>query len=154
MTMRAWDPFREMETLRREIDRALTNALPGMSPGSGTATFLPGRAARAYPLVNVSEDRDNVYVEALAPGIDPQALNLTVVRNTLTISGEKTGPRDVPAEAYHRSERAAGKFFRTIELPVEVDSNRVQARYANGLLTITLPKSEAAKPKQIQIEVS
>ena len=128
----------------------MTNA----SAGSGAVAFLPGRAARAYPLVNVGEDRDNVYVEALAPGIDPQALNLTIVRNTLTISGEKIGPRDVPAEAYHRSERAAGKFLRTIELPTEVDSNRVQARYANGLLMVTLPKAETAKPKQIQIEVS
>ena len=153
--MRMFDPFREMEALRREIDRAFGNVSPGAAPGgAGTVAFLPGRAARAYPLINLSEDRDNVYVEALAPGIDPQALNVTVVGNTLTLSGEKSGLRDIAAEAYHRNERAAGRFVRTVDLPVEVDSDKVQAQYTNGLLTITLPKAEAAKPQQIQVTVS
>jgi HSP20 family protein len=153
-SMPTWDPFREMEALRREIDRAFANAQVGGTNGGGRVAFLPGRSARTYPFVNLTEDRDNFYVEALAPGVDPQSLDLSVVRNTLTLSGEKTGPRDVPAEAYHRSERAAGKFVRTVELPTEVDHEKVKAQYTNGLLLITLPKAEIAKPRQVQVAVS
>ena len=151
--MRMWMGIPEMEALRREIDRAFTNVLPGGSAGGSQAAFLPGRAARAYPLINLAEDKDNVTIEALAPGIDPNALELTVVRNTLTIAGEKLAPRVNSDEAWHRSERAAGKFVRTIELPVDVDSERIQAQYINGLLKITLPRAEAAKPRQIQVAV-
>lgn len=148
-------PFVDMDALRRELERMYSqNYGRGGSGGGRQVAFLPGRAARAYPLANLSEDQDNFYVEALAPGIDPQSLNLTVVRNTLTISGEKIAPAGVNAEAFHRSERAAGKFVRTIEVPVEVDSDKVQAQYVNGLLTVTLPKAEAARPRQIQVKVS
>jgi HSP20 family protein len=93
-------------------------------------------------------------VEALAPGINSESLNLTVVRNTLTVAGEKPAPAGVAPEAFHRSERAAGKFIRTIDLPVEVNADKVSARYTDGLLTITLPKAEAAKPRQIKVSVS
>jgi HSP20 family protein len=152
--MRTYDPFREMETLRREIDRAFSNVITGTSSSQSPIAFLPGRAARAYPLLNLSEDKENLYIEALAPGLDPQTLNLTIVRNNLTISGEKSAPQGVSNEAYHRSERAWGKFTRSVDLPVEVDSNRVQARYQDGLLQIALPKAEEAKPKQITVAVS
>ena len=153
--MRMWDPFgdmdarmRELDTIRRELDRVI-----GGQPGVGTVAFLPGRAARNYPLINLSEDRENFYVEALAPGINPESLNLTVVRNTLTLSGEKPAPEGVAPEAFHRSERAAGKFVRSVELPTEVDSSKVQAQYVDGLLNVTLPKAAAAKPKQIRVAI-
>jgi HSP20 family protein len=119
------------------------------------SAFLPGRAARRYPLINLHEDRDQVYVEALAPGVDPASLQLTVVRNTLTITGEKRRVSgEVKPEAFHRSERATGKFVRSIELPVEVDENTVKADYKNGLLVVTLPKAEKARPKQINVQVA
>lgn len=152
--MRLSHSLREMEALRREIDRAFTNALSTTADGAPQIAFLPGYSARSYPLLNLSEDKDHLYVEALAPGVDPQALDVTIVRNHLTISGEKPGSQGVAREAYHRNERAAGKFIRTIELPVEVDSNRIQAQYVDGLLKITLPKAEQAKPKQINIAIS
>ncbi|HWP58954.1 MAG TPA: Hsp20/alpha crystallin family protein [Candidatus Acidoferrales bacterium] len=150
----AWDPFEDMEALRREIDRAFEEFGFRTEPFSRVA-FLPARGPRRYPLINLHEDRDNLYVEALAPGVDPNSLNLTVVRNNLTLSGEKRhAPQEVKPEAYHRSERAAGKFVRTVELPVEVDESRVSAEYQNGLLVITLPKAEKAKPKQISVRVA
>jgi HSP20 family protein len=149
-----WDPFVEMEALRREIDRAFEGFWPQRPWRPFRTAFLPGLAARQYPLVNVHEDEANLYVEALAPGVDAKSLDLSVVGDTLTIKGEKPGLAQVAAEAYHRNERAAGRFIRTIELPTEVDRERVAADYRNGLLLITLPKSEAAKPRQIPISVA
>ncbi|NIA13868.1 MAG: Hsp20 family protein [Nitrospiraceae bacterium] len=150
MTIRTWNPFRELDVLRQEVERAFdTYGRP----------WRQGSALRAvplhYPLLNVSEDKDNVYVEALAPGIDPETLDVTVVRDTLRIAGEKQALSDeIKPEAYHRNERSAGKFVRTLTLPVEVDGESVTAEYRNGVLHITLAKVEAAKPKQIEVAVS
>ena len=143
-----------MEALRREIDRAFEQFGWRSGPMLQTA-FLPGQAARRYPLINLHEDRDTLYVEALAPGIDPASLELSVVGNMLTVSGEKRRhPADIKPEAFHRSERAAGRFIRSIELPIEVDKDNVRAEYRNGLLCITLPKAEWAKPKQITVQAA
>ena len=152
--MATWNPWNQFDALRRDIDHVFANA--GFSNGSLFRTaFLPGQAARHYPLINLSEDRDHVYVEALAPGIDPGTLDLAVIGNMLTISGEKRRhPENITPEAFHRSERAAGKFVRTIELPVEVDVDQVKAEYKQGLLMVTLPKAAAAKPKQINVQVA
>jgi len=82
-------------------------------------------------------------------------MELTVVSQTLTITGEKRRlPEDIKPEAFHRSERAAGRFRRSIDLPLEMDSARVKAEYRNGLLLVTLPKSERAKSKQIPVQVA
>lgn len=149
--MRSWDPFVEMETLRREVDRVFNSHAPVTRGGSGVGAFLPGRSARAYPLINLSEDNEGFTVEALAPGIDPEKLDITVVRNSLTLSGEKPAPEGIKSEQYHRSERSAGRFVRQISLPTEVDGDKVAARYNDGILRITLPKVEAAKPRQIKV---
>jgi HSP20 family protein len=152
--MAEWNPWQGLDALRREIDRAFDDFGFRTEPPFRTA-FLPGREARRYPLINLEEDRDNVYVEALAPGVDPASLSLNVLHNVLTISGEKRRvPGDIKPEAFHRSERATGKFVRSIELPVEVDENKVKADYKHGLLLATLPKAEQAKPKQITVQVA
>ncbi len=152
--MAVLDPFSGLDALRREIDRTFEEFWPDRPPRTWRGAFLPGRASRQYPLVNLSEDAGNVYVEALAPGVDPKTLDLSVVQGILTIKGEKPGLHQVSAEAYHRNERAAGRFVRTIELPAEVDAAKVHADYRNGLLLVTLPKSEKAKPKQIPVSVA
>jgi HSP20 family protein len=148
------DVIREMDALRREMERLFE----GVAASPRRAAFLPGRAARQYPLINTSQDPDNLYIEALMPGVDPQTLEVAVVRNTLTVSGEKTRrPAGTPAadeEAYHRSERAAGKFSRSLDLPVEVADQRVAAQYEHGVLRITLPKAESAKPRRINVAVA
>jgi len=151
--MATWDPFREMEALRREVERAFDTFEVGRRPTFRRVAFLPGYGPREYPLVNLYEDRDNVYVEALAPGVSPDSLNLSVQGNTLTISGEKPASCELPAEDYHRCERSAGKFIRTVEMPAPPDGAKVTASYKDGLLLITLPKQEQAKPKQIQVKV-
>lgn len=156
--MAEWNPWQEMERVRREIDRAFEQ-VGGRSGGRNDRTFptafLPGRAARAYPLVNVSEDADALYVTALAPGLEPTAIQLTVQDNRLTIAGEKQRlAAEIQPEAFHRSERAAGKFVRTVPLPIDVEHEQVRADYKNGLLVVTLPKAEQAKPKQIPVSLN
>lgn len=152
--MATWNPFWEMEELRREVDRAFEGMMSGRRPDIRRAAFLPGYAARQYPLVNLYEDKDNLFVEALAPGVDPSTLDLTVQGTSVTIAGEKAPSTDRPAEAYHRSERSAGKFVRTVELPFPVDDARVEATYKTGLLLVKLPKHEAAKPKSIAVKLA
>jgi len=148
------DTLREMEALRREIDRAFQN-FGFMTTPLPRAAFLPGKSARRYPLINIHEDKDNIYVEALAPGVDPKSLNVSVIKNALTIAGEKPAVNGgIEPEAFHRNERSAGKFMRNIELPAEVDEKDVKADYKNGILVIKLPKAEEAKPKQINVNVS
>lgn len=148
--------YRDMDALRREVERAFeqfTGDGGWRRPFSRTA-FLPGLGARSYPLMNVSADEDHIYVEALAPGVDPDSLEIAVVQDTLRIAGEKKPlSESVKAEAFHRNERSAGKFVRTLGLGTAVDADKVTAEYKNGLLQITLPKAEAAKPKQISVQV-
>ena len=152
--MAQWNAFEDMETLRREIDRAFEGFGIGQAPSHRVA-FLPATGPRRYPMVNLLEDKDHLYIEALTPGVDPQSLNLSVMQNRLTLSGEKSRtPGEIKPEAFHRNERASGKFVRTIDLPVEVDEARIQAEYKNGLLMITLPKAEKARPKQINVRVA
>jgi HSP20 family protein len=145
----------DMEKMRREIDRILgEDRLPSWSFPFSRISFLPGRASRAYPLINISEDHDNYYVDALAPGLEPNSLNVSVTGDQLVISGEKRPlPRSVQSEFVHRSERSAGKFSRSLSLSMGVESGKVQANYTDGVLKISLPKLEAAKPKKIQVKV-
>ena len=152
--MQRLDPFTMMEAMQREMERVSRERSSDRSPGRWRTAFLPGLGARQYPLVNLSDDAQNIYVEALAPGVDVKTLDLSVVQGTLTIKGEKPGLHQVSAESYHRNERAAGRFVRTIELPVEVDAAKVHADYRNGLLLVTLPKGEKARPRQIRISVA
>ena len=146
-------PWQTLEALRRELDRVFDETGTRNEPFFRTA-FLPGRVARRYPLTNLYEDKDTLYLEALAPGVDPATLDLKVVDNTLSIVGEKRRVAgDVKPEAFHRSERATSKFVRHLQLPVEVDEDKIRADYKDGLLIVTLPKAEKAKPKQIAVQV-
>jgi len=147
--MRYFDPFREFDALRREIDRAFQVVAAGRDVPSA---FLPGRSARTYPLVNVSENADAIEVDALAPGVNPQTLDVTADGDRLSISGEK-GSDQVAPEDYHRCERAAGKFVRTFTLPAPVDTAKIAATYNNGVLHVVLPKAEEAKPRRIAVSV-
>ena len=146
------DPFRELERMRRDMDRLLGETRGGTSSRPFRVAFLPGHAARQYPWVNIYQDGDDFRVVALAPGVDPNGVEVTAVRNTLTIRGEKVGLRDLTPERVHRSERAAGRFMRTVELPDDVDPDKVTAQYRNGLLIITAPRAEHARPRRVTVQ--
>jgi HSP20 family protein len=154
--MSSWGFLGEIERMRREMDRILDgeNVSAWSFPFSRTS-FLPGRAARSYPLVNIGEDPENIYVHALAPGIAPDALKVSVAGNQLMIVGEKTPlPDNVESEGIHRSERSAGQFARTVPFSVPIERDQVQAHYKDGVLKIVLPKSAEARPKQVQVRVA
>jgi HSP20 family protein len=148
---RFFSPFSELDALRRGIDQVFAEMWPGFS-GRGSL-FLPGRSARGYPLINLSGDPEKFVVEAFAPGLDLESLDVSVQGSTLTISGEKKGTSVVKPEAYHRNERSEGKFVRSYQLNSEIDEQKVSADYTNGILTIVLPKAESAKPKKISVRV-
>jgi len=155
MSLLSLDLFEDMERVRREIDRVLgEDRVSAWSFPFSRVSFLPGRASRSYPLMNIGEDAENVYVHALAPGIGPDTLNVSVTGDQLMISGQKTPlPDDVKPEDVHRSERSAGQFVRSVSLASAVDREKVQANYKDGVIRIVLPKSEAAIPRQVQVKV-
>jgi HSP20 family protein len=136
-------PFAELDRMSRQMDR-LTHGLMGR-PGLGF------RSARVFPPINLKEDADNYYVRAELPGIKADALDIQAVGRNLTISGERTIASEGENVKYHRREREAGKFSRIIGLPGDINTDKVDAKLANGMLTVTIAKADAAKPKQITI---
>lgn len=149
--MASWDVFRELDNLRRDMDEAFRGA--GIYRPL-TSAFLSPAGARRFPLVNFSEDEGHVYVDALVPGVDPRETDLTVLRNTVTISGERKPFVEQKGQIVHRSELGSGRFSRTLELPVDIDPNKVNAEYRDGIMRISLAKAEHAKPKKIAISLS
>lgn len=149
--MASWDVFRELDNLRKEIDQAFRGA--GYQRPFGS-TFLSPVTTRRFPLVNFSDDEGHVYMDALVPGVDPKDVDLTVLRNTLTISGERKPFAEQKGQIVHRSELGSGKFSRTLELPVDINPDKISAEYKNGIMRITMAKAEHAKPKKIEIKLS
>jgi HSP20 family protein len=130
--------------MRREME-SLMERLSGVA-GDGSM-------AGVFPPMNVSEDRDHYYVRALIPGMDASQLNVSVVNQTIAVSGTRHSPEEAGA-SYHRKERTEGAFSRSVTLPASVDGTRVGAKYVDGVLTLTLPKPEAAKPRRVTVETS
>lgn len=135
-------PFAEFEQMRQQMQRWF-DALGG----NGTGELMAG----VFPPVNVSHDNDNVYVRAEIPGISCDNLEISTTGNRLSITGKREIPKESGSVSYHRQERAEGTFNRTMTLPYEFDPERVEAHCTAGVLTVTLPKLEAAKPRQIAV---
>lgn len=150
--MASWDVMRELDNLKREIDEAFRSGGQGRSPHEGP--FLPPLTPRRFPLVDVSEDEGSLYVDVLLPGVDPAGIDLTLVRNTITISGERKPFAPQEGQIVHRSELGSGKFSRTLDLSVDVDPNKIKAHCKDGIMHIVLGKSQHAKPKKIEIKQS
>jgi HSP20 family protein len=109
-----------------------------------------GSAAGVFPPMNVSEDGERYYVRALIPGVEADQLNVSMVNQTLSVSGTRQSPDEKDA-SYHRKERVEGAFSRSLTLPAAFDGARVEAKYVDGILTLTLPKPEAAKPRRVNV---
>jgi len=138
--------FEPLQQLREELDRqfpVLWDTLSGR---------LPQLAVRSFPALNVWEEQDNLFAEAEVPGFKNEDLDISVVGNELTIKGNRQDEPSDKDTVFHRRERAVGTFTRVIRLPVEIDASRVQANLRDGVLLLTLPKSEAAKPHKIHVQ--
>jgi HSP20 family protein len=134
--------FGDFDQIRREMLRLLD-----ASTGDGA----PDGAAGVFPPINITQDDENFYIRAEIPGIKPAELSISALRNRVAISGKREIPREHDRVSYHRKERSEGAFNRAITLPTVVDAERVEARYADGIVTLTLPKAEEAKPRQIAV---
>ena len=140
-----WDPFSELLSLKDDFDRIFRDFMG----------FYPAETLREgwLPPVDIKETPDNIVVSVEVPGMKKEDIKVVLNGNQLTISGERKMEKEEKDETYHRIERAYGKFQRTITLPVELDESKVKASYEQGVLRITLPKAEKAKPKEIKVEV-
>ncbi len=141
-----WRPFGELSSLRREMDRLWENF------------FVERPLGKIWerewaPSLDMSETKDNFVVKAEVPGIDAKHIDISLTGDVLTIRGEKRQEKEEKEEDYHLVERSYGSFSRSVRLPAEVESNKIKASYKNGILAITLPKSEKAKAKEVKIKV-
>jgi HSP20 family protein len=145
MAIDRWDPFREMVSLRDAVNSLLQESFvrPG-GPGAGEAT-----AAR-LPL-DISENENEFVVKASLPGVKPEDVQITVHGDTVTIRGESKADEEKKGQTWHVRERRFGAFQRSFSLSAPIDSDKAQAHYDHGVLTLTLPKAEQAKPKQIKV---
>jgi HSP20 family protein len=109
-------------------------------------------SAGVFPLINLTEDKNNYYVRAELPGVKADELDIQASANNIAISGERKIAAEEQSARYHRKEREAGSFSRMIGLPGDIDTNKVDAKLKNGILTVVISKAEAAKPKQITIK--
>jgi len=141
-----WRPF-EFDRVRREMDRLWDS-------------FLEGRPVRRVeddrewlPSVDVSETKNDLVIKAELPGLDTKDIDISMNNGYLTIKGEKKHEKEEKDENYHVIERSYGSFTRSVRLPREVQSDKITASFKNGILKITLPKSEEAKKKEIKIKV-
>lgn len=135
--------FDELDSMRRRLDGLLGNIRRGGYRLMGSGVF---------PLINLTEDKDNYYLRAELPGVAAADLDIQTARNDVVISGERKQAEQGENVRFHRRERDAGSFSRIVKLPTEIDSAKIEAGLSLGVLTVTIPKAEVAKPRQIKIK--
>jgi len=148
MAIVRWEPFRDLMATQRDFDRLFREAF---SPAAGEGEVSTRTWA---PPVDIYENGDSLVLKAEVPGINPDDVEIRVEDNTLYLKGERKFEKEVKEQNYHRIERSYGTFTRTFSLPNSIDADKVVANYRDGVLTLTMPKKEEAKPKTIKINVS
>jgi HSP20 family protein len=143
MLARTMNDFSPLMRLQDEMNRLFENFFEDVPQQRGYATGYPG--------VNLWEDGDTAYVEAELPGLSMEDIEILVTGNELTINGERKMSSVPQDSTLHRRERAVGRFARTMTLPWEIEADKVEAKFHNGVLTVTLPKCESCKPKKVKV---
>ena len=144
-----WEPFRDLTSLRERMDRLFDEfGGRGWPAEEGLSTGVWN------PAVDVYETKDSLVLKADLPDVSKDDVSLAVEGNVLTIHGERKKEKEVKEKDYYRMERSYGAFSRSFTLPSSVNSEKIEAVFSGGVLTITLPKKEESKPKQIQVKVS
>ena len=144
-TLHRWEPFRGAATLQEQVNRLFGNVLERSAEESNLTTWAPA--------VDIYETEHELVVKADLPEVDAKNLDIRVENNLLTIRGERKFEKKVNEENYLRVERAYGSFSRSFSLANTVNAEAIKADYQNGVLTLTIPKREEAKPKQIKVNV-
>lgn len=134
--------FNELDNMRRQFDRFM-NLYSAPSRRSADAGV--------FPQLNVTEDAGKFYLRAELPGVTSNELDIQATGKTISISGERKIHSENDNARYHRREREAGKFSRVLAMPSDIDADRIEASLDNGILTVVVPKAEAAKPRQIKV---
>ncbi len=143
MAIVRWDPFRDLTALQTEVNRLFSRASGGDASERQSWT----------PAIDVVETEDAIVLKAELAGMDPKDINIEVQDNVLTVSGERRFEEEVKEDKFYRIERRYGSFSRSLALPPTADESKVEAKYENGLLQITVPKAEIARPKKITVAV-
>ncbi len=154
MTMERWKPRRELSVWRplqdvEEMQRRFEEIFG--APLLSTWRRLPEIERQWLPSVDVFEKDGKIMVKAELPGMKKEDIDVSVVGDTLTIKGEKKTESEVKEEDYYRSERTYGSFFRSLPLPADVDADKIEASYDNGVLEVSLPKVPKAQPKKVPV---
>jgi HSP20 family protein len=147
-----YNMFNDLDHSNKSLFANLVRLINDANPASN-GLFDSGMQVKRFPRINVASTEDAVIVEAMAPGIDVETLKVSAFKDRLILDGERVEP-EAEVERYHRKERVAGKFMRTIELPVPIDADAVEAEYTHGILKVTLPKAAEARPRQIKIKAN
>ena len=140
----AWDPFREVSTMREDMERLFDSMLSRYPRERVQAVWAPS--------IDVEETNDAVIIRAELPGMKREDIKVTVAEDTVTISGERKYESDRKDRTFHRIERAYGSFQRAIALPVSVQGDKAEASYRAGVLELTMPKADRVKAREITIE--
>ena len=151
MAIVKWDPFRELEEMSDRLNRMI--ARPAISPAVGQAKEVM-TVADWTPTVDITETEGEYAIKAELPEVKKEDVKVTVEDGVLTIQGERKQEKEEKGKKYHRIERSYGRFVRSFTLPDTVDEGKVKAEYADGVLHLHLPKSEKAKPKQIDVKIA
>ena len=145
MTMMRWGPFREMISLRNAMDRLFEDSFVRPS------RLWPELERGELP-VDVYQTANDVVVKATIPGVKPEEVDISITGDTITIKAEHKEEKEVKQEDYFYKERRYGTFNRSIPITVQVKADKAEAVFENGVLTLTLPKAEEVKPKQIKVK--
>jgi HSP20 family protein len=151
MAIIRWEPFRDLVSLQERMNRLFDESFRGINRTGSEEDWVGGSWA---PAVDIYEQNGNIVLKAELPGVDPKDVDVRVENNILTLRGERKLDNEVKRESYHRVERAYGSFTRSFTLPNVVDTEKIKAEYKDGLLRMTLPTKDEAKPKQISINVA
>ena len=143
-----WDPFREMNSLQREINRLFADSKS--REGNEEKGFV--KESSWMPVVDISENEKEFIVKAELPGMEQKDIEISLEENRLTIQGERKVEKEEEGENYLRREMTCGSFYRAFNITTSVDDEKITASYENGILKISLPKVEKAKPKKIEIK--
>lgn len=148
MNLTVYEPWKLLQSVREELNRAFGGALSGFDDETRVATSLWS------PAVDIREEPERYVLFADVPGVDPQDIKVTMDNGVLTIQGERKLPSGEAREQYRRTERLYGTFIRRFALPDGVDAERVEATCRNGVLTVIVPRAEQARPRQIEVKAA